>query len=160
MDDGFDDLLARNAGSLQRFRPAVASGSVAILTCMDARIDPLRIFGLREGEAPILRNAGARVNDDVERDMIVAHHVLGIGRLVIMAHTDCKMAVESPDAIHEAIAAAGGPDTRDVPFVVVPDQRASLEANVARIQSSPYLSGLMVGGFIYDVGTGRAQRVC
>lgn len=164
MDQEFHDLLEANAEAARHFTKrhpdARPSGRVAILTCMDARIDPLRIFGLEEGDAPILRNAGARVTDDVERDIIVARHVLNVTRLMIVAHTDCKMGVESADVIHDAIAAAGGPDTRAIEFAVIPDQRAALAADVARIRSSEYLAGMSVGAFIYDVSTGRVARVC
>src|SRR5687768_1197660 len=95
MSDVFDDVLTANAAYAGSFRneglPATAAKGLAILTCMDSRIDPLGMLGLRPGDAKILRNAGARVTDDVLRTLVLAHHLLGVDRAMVIAHTRCRM---------------------------------------------------------------------
>jgi carbonic anhydrase len=140
--------------------PARAARGLAILTCMDSRIEPLMMLGLRPGEAKILRNAGARVTTDVLRTLVLASYLLGVERAMVIAHTDCRMAALSEDDVHAAVAGAGGPDTRSLSFLVTDDQEAALRADVQRIQSWPYLARLRVGGFMYDVDSGRIARLC
>ncbi len=139
--------------------PRAARG-LAVLTCMDSRIEPLAMLGLRAGDAKILRNAGARVTDDVLRTLVLASYLLGVDRAMIVAHTRCRMAAGDEDDVHSAIEAAGGPDTRSLSFLVTDHQEEALCADVQRVRSWPYLTGLSVGGFIYDVDTGRLERIC
>jgi carbonic anhydrase len=127
---------------------------------MDSRIDPLRMLGLVAGDAKILRNAGARVTDDVLRTLVLAAYLLGVTRVMVVAHTGCRMAGGTEDDVHAAIAGAGGPDTRSISFLTTTDQEAALEQDVQRIRSWPYLVGLEVGGFIYDLKSGRLRQVC
>ncbi len=127
---------------------------------MDSRIEPLAMLGLRPGDAKILRNAGARVTDDVLRTLVLAVYLLGVDRLMVIAHTDCRMAAGSEDEVHDAVRAAGGPDTRDLTFLVTDDQEASVRADVERVRSSAYLTQLAVGGFQYNVDTGRLTQLC
>jgi carbonic anhydrase len=162
-DSGFTDVLAANARfaesyDLQHLEGQAAKG-LAILTCMDSRLEPLAALGLRPGDAKILRNAGARVTDDVLRTLVLARYLLGVRRLMIMQHTDCRMAVESEDQLHEMIERRGGPDTRDLDFLVDPDQAGAIRADVERVQASAYLTDLEVGGFLYDLATGRLARL-
>lgn len=163
-DDAFDDVLAANEGYVASFDRAGLTGraakGLAVLTCMDSRIDPLSALGLEPGDAKILRNAGARVTDDVLRTLVLASHLLGVDRVMVIAHTDCRMVGGSDDDVHEAIRAGGGPDTRSLTFQVTTDQRGALAEDVQRIRSSPYLDGLRVGGFLYDVGSGQITRLC
>jgi carbonic anhydrase len=163
-DDPFADVLSANesyaADYDQRDLEAVAAKGLAVLTCMDSRIDPLAMLGLVRGDAKILRNAGARVTDDVLRTLVLASYLLGVRRVMVVAHTRCRMAAGSENAIHDDIAAAGGPDTRSMSFLVTDDQEASLAADVQRVRSSPYLAGVAVGGFLYDLDTGRLRRIC
>jgi carbonic anhydrase len=127
---------------------------------MDSRIEPLRMLGLRPGDAKILRNAGARVTDDVLRTLVLASFLLGVDRVMVVAHTDCRMAGGTEDDVHVAVEAAGGPDTRSLAFLVTSDQEATIRDDVQRIRSSPYLSDrLEVGGFLYDVDSGRLTQV-
>ena len=163
-DDRFADVLAANADfAAHHDAPAlepVAARGLAVLTCMDSRLDPLAMLGLAPGDAKILRNAGARVTDDVLRTLVVASYLLGVDRVMVIGHTGCRMAAESEDAIHSAIAAAGGPDTRSISFLTAPDQELALAADVQRVRSWPYLGNVTVGGFMYDLGSGLVQRVC
>jgi carbonic anhydrase len=161
-DEVFADVLAANAAYVERFDRGGLSGQaargLAVLTCMDSRIDPLAMLGLRAGDAKILRNAGARVTDDVIRTLVLARYLLGVDRAMVIAHTNCRMAGGTEDDVHAAIAAASGPDTRSLNFETTTDQRATLHGDVQRIRSSPYLPGLHTGGFVYDVHTGRLEQ--
>ncbi len=140
--------------------PARAAKGLAVLTCMDSRIEPLRMLGLHPGDAKILRNAGARVTDDVLRTLVLASYLLGVERLMVVAHTDCRMAAGDEEDVHAAVADAGGPDSRSLAFLVTNDQEETVRADVQRVQSWPYLTRLHVGGFLYDVDTGRLTRLC
>src|ERR1700753_1874355 len=91
--------------------PATAARGLAVVTCMDSRIDPLAMLGLRRGDAKILRNAGARVTEDVLRTLVVASYLLAVRRVMIVAHTGCRMANTTESDGHQAITEAGGPDT-------------------------------------------------
>ena len=163
-DETFADVLAANAAYAEGFRLAglepVAAKGLAVLTCMDSRIEPLQMLGLEPGDAKILRNAGARVTDDVLRTLVLASYLLGVDRAMVVAHTKCRMAAEEEDDVHEALAAAGGPDTRSLAFLVTSDQEAAVRSDVQRIRSWPYLTRLRVGGFLYDVDTGRLVQLC
>ena len=128
---------------------------------MDSRIEPLRMLGLRPGDAKILRNAGARVTDDVLRTLVLATFLLGVDRVMVVAHTDCRMAGGTEEDVHAAVEEAGGPDTRSLAFLVTDDQEETLRDDVQRIRSSPYLADRVeVGGFLYDVHSGRLTQIC
>jgi carbonic anhydrase len=163
-DDPFAGELAANAAYVSRFQladlEARAAKGLGVLTCIDSRIDPLGLLGLVPGDAKILRNAGARVTDDVLRTLVLASYLLGVERLMIVAHTRCRMATGSEDDVHEAIREAGGPDTRSMSFLTANDQESALRSDVQRVRSWPYLEHLVVGGFLYDIDTGQLRRVC
>jgi carbonic anhydrase len=160
----FDDVLAANAAYARDFtdrgRPGRAARGLAVVTCMDSRICPLAMLGLTEGDAKILRNAGARVTDDVLRTLVLAVHLLAVDRVMVVAHTDCRMASVTDGQVHAAIAASAGIDTRSLDFRTIADQRATLAADVQRVRSWPYLpAGMPVLGCVYDVRTGRLEAV-
>jgi carbonic anhydrase len=163
-EDPFADVLAANAEYATRFAlaqlPAYAAKGLAVVTCMDSRIDPLGLLGLRPGDAKILRNAGARVTKDVLRTLVLATYLLGVNRVMIVAHTNCRMAGGTEADVHEAIAAAGGPDTRSISFLTTQDQDAAIREDVQRVRSWPYLIDVTVGGFLFDLDTGQLHRVC
>lgn len=163
MSDDFSDVLAANEGFATDYRYAGLEGKaakrLAVLTCMDSRLDPLRMLGLEPGDAKILRNPGARVTDDVLGTLVLARYLLGVERVMVIAHTRCAMASHSESEIHEKIAAQGGPDTRSLTFLTTDDQERAVKADVQRVVSSPYLAGLQVGGFVFDVDTGRIRTV-
>jgi carbonic anhydrase len=127
---------------------------------MDSRIDPLAMLGLAPGDAKILRNAGARVTDDVLRTLVLATYLLGVQRVMVVAHTGCRMAGCTEADVHAAIHEAGGPDTRSISFLTTQDQLAALQDDVQRIRSWSYLRDIAVGGFLYDLDTGRISRIC
>jgi carbonic anhydrase len=164
MTSGFDDLLAANRSYAERFTSSGLQGraarGLAVVTCMDSRIEPLQMLGLSNGDAKILRNAGARVTDDVLRTLVLAVHLLGVERVMVVAHSDCRMATVTDEQVHEAIRDSAGIDTRSLEFRTMDDQVASLAEDVQRIRSSPYLpDGLPVVGCRYDVATGRVEVV-
>jgi carbonic anhydrase len=126
---------------------------------MDSRIDPLRMLGLAPGDAKILRNAGARVTEDVLRTLVLADWLLGVDRLMVVPHTRCRMTSADVSEVHAAIEAAGGPDTRAISFLTTGDQEASLREDVQRVRSWPFLDNLTVGGFLYDIDSGRLAHL-
>lgn len=156
----FRDLLAAN----EEYAVSYASGDLtgwaarglAVITCMDSRIDPLAVLGMQPGDVKILRNAGARVTDDVLRTLVLATYLLGVDRVLVLPHTGCKMASGKEEEIHQAIWDQAGVDTRSVEIRTVIDQQAALVTDVTRIRSYPLLpKGLVVGGAILDLDTGR-----
>jgi carbonic anhydrase len=158
----FDDVLKANNEYADSFAlgglEAVAARGLGIVTCMDSRIEPLALLGLRPGDAKILRNAGARVTEDVLRTLVLAVHLLGVNRVLLMPHTRCRMVQAEDSAVHEAIKKRSGLDTRSLDFRLITDQEAVLRADLRRIRSSPYLpDDLPVAGVVYDVDTGRLR---
>jgi carbonic anhydrase len=162
--DVFADVLAANAGYARNFRlrgvPARAARELAVVTCMDTRNEPLAMLGLAPGDAKVLRNAGARVTDDVLGTLVLGAYLLGVERAMVIAHTDCRMAQGSEDHVHAAVQSAGGPDTRSLSFLTTDDPVSAVRSDIERIRSWPYLQQLKVGGFLYDVETGRLTRLC
>lgn len=160
----FDEILAANEEFAKGFQSSSLTGraaeGLAIVTCMDSRIDPLRVVGMKSGDAKILRNAGARVTEDVLRTLVLATHLLNVSRILVMPHTDCRMASGSEEEVHEAIRQSSGVDTRSIEIRTVKDQRAALEVDVLRIKSFPFLpKGIEVMGAIYDVKSGLLEKI-
>ncbi len=159
----FSDVLTANAEFAARFDANGLSGQaakgLAVLTCIDTRIDPLGMLGLQPGDAKILRNAGARVTDDVLRTLVLATYLLNVSRVMVIAHTDCRMVGGTEEDVHRAIGERGGPDTRSLVFQVSRDVEQTLRQDVQRIQSFPYLEALEAGGFVYDVRSGVVTQV-
>jgi carbonic anhydrase len=163
-DARFADVLGANAAYAAGFHhqglAARAGRGLAILTCMDSRIEPLAMLGLQPGDAKILRNAGARVTDDVLRTLTLATYLLGVERAMVIAHTHCLMAETSEADVRAAVSEAGGPEFEHFPYLVTDDQQATLRADVERVRSLPEFGRIDVGGFIYDVDTGRLTQIC
>ena len=162
--ENFEDLLAANADFVKSFSKSELTGmarkNLAIVTCMDSRIDPLRIVGMTAGDAKILRNAGARVTEDVLRTLVLATHLLGVQRILVMPHTDCRMASKEESELHAEIKDLAGIDTRGIEFRTETDQRRALFTDIQRIESYPLLPlGIAVMGAIYDVKTGKLDPI-
>jgi carbonic anhydrase len=134
---GFDDVLAANEQYARHFSLGGLTGragkGLAVLTCMDSRIEPLQMLGLVPGEAKILRNAGARVDDGVIAALALAHERLNVTRAMVVAHTDC---------------AATAPE----------DREDRLRADVERLRYE--LPQIEAGGFVYDVESGAVTQLC
>lgn len=162
--ENFADLLKANEEYAARFTQEELTGyarkGLAIVTCMDSRIDPLNIVGMHAGDAKILRNAGARVTEDVLRTLVLATHLLGVTRVLVMPHTDCRMASGEESDIHRQIKEASGVDTRGIEIRTVRDQNKALFEDIQRIESYPLLPlGIQVMGAIYDTKTGKLTPI-
>lgn len=163
--ESFDDLLVANREFAASFELAgfdgVARAGVAVVTCMDSRIDPLRIVGLRAGDAKILRNPGGRVSDEVLGALVLAVNLLKVNRVLVVQHTRCAMASDSEAVLRERVSTASGRDAAWMTFGVITDQRAELIDEVAKVRSHPLLRELTaVGGFLYDVDSGLLEQLC
>jgi carbonic anhydrase len=162
--ESFADVLNANSQHARHFQDSGLSGfarkGLAIVTCMDSRIDPLAVVGMNPGDVKILRNAGARVTDDVLRTLILATYLLGVERVLVMPHTDCRMAKGDEGDIHRLIAERSGVDTTSVRFATVSNQVAQLMDDVAAIRDYTLLpSSIVVAGAIYDVHSGSLTTI-
>ena len=160
----FDDIIAGNQAFANSFEHSHLTGTatrgLAIVTCMDSRISPLAVVGMQAGDAKILRNAGARVTDDVLRTLVLATYLLGVKRVLVMPHTDCRMANNNEAEIHAMIDKQHGVDTRSIEFRTVDDQQSALISDVQSIRKFSLLpKDLGVVGAIYDVATGLLNAV-
>jgi carbonic anhydrase len=163
LPDDFDDLLAANASYAASFDEGhfdgVAHAGVAIVTCMDSRIDPLRMLGLGHGDAKIFRNPGGRVTPEALEALVLGAHLLGVDRVLVIPHTRCAMASSSQSELQARISSSVGSDASWYPFHVVENQLHSLAEDVRKIRSHPLIpDSVGVGGFMYDVDTGRIAR--
>jgi carbonic anhydrase len=162
--DSFKDALVANDEYIKTFKYSELTGTaqqgLAIVTCMDSRINPLSVVGMKSGDAKILRNAGARVTDDVLRTLVLATYLLGVQRILIMPHTNCRMAQVDDVDIHREIDSKYGVDTSEIEFKTVPDQREALIEDVQKVRNYRLLNkDVVVGGAIYDVATGKITPI-
>lgn len=126
---------------------------LAVVTCMDARIDVFAALGLHLGEALVIRNAGGRVTDDVLRSLALSTHVLGVDTVVVMQHTQCGLAGVTDEALRELTGA-------DFEFFPIDDHVAALRDDIELLTTKTYLEPLItIAGFIYDVSTGAIDDV-
>jgi carbonic anhydrase len=159
---GFEDIFTANAQYVKDFQLSALTGQaargLAIVTCIDSRIAPLAIMGMQPGDAKIIRNAGARVTDDVLRTLVLATHLLNVSRILVMPHTDCRMASGTEAEIHAAILEKSGVDTRSIEIRTVSDPLEALEIDLDRIRSFPLLAAnIEVAGAIFNVRTGELR---
>jgi len=159
----FDDLLSANKDFAADFTlggfDGVAHAGVAIVTCMDSRIDPLRMVGLRAGDAKIFRNPGGRVTDAALEALVLGAHLLNVSRIMVVPHTRCAMASNTEAELHERVGQSAGQDVSWQAFHVVEDQVAALEEDVRRVRSHPLIpESVLVGGFLYDVDSGLLEQ--
>ena len=162
--DDFADLLAANERFAQDFDLAgfdgVAHAGVAIVTCMDSRIDPLGMLGLKPGDAKIFRNPGGRVTPQALEALVLGAHLLNVDRILVVPHTRCAVASNTEEQLRERVAASAGQDATWQTFNVVTDQRAALAEDVHKVRSHPLIPDTVkVGGFIYDVDSGRLTQL-
>jgi carbonic anhydrase len=160
----FDDLLTANARFSETFALAgfdgVAHAGVAIVTCMDSRIDPLGMFGLRPGDAKILRNPGGRVTDQALAALALGANLLEVRRVLIVPHTRCAMASATEQELRERVTQASGRDASWARFGAIEDQEAALREDVVRVRTHPLIDeSVEVGGFLYDVDTGLVSQL-
>lgn len=159
----FDDLLAANKDFAENFSlggfDGIATSGVAVVTCMDSRIAPLNMLGLKPGDAKIFRNPGGRIDASALEALVLGVHLLNVRRILIVPHTRCAMASQNEQELREAVTAASGQDAYWQHFHVVLDQVASLAEDVRSVTSHPLIpDSVQVGGFIYDVDTGLIDQ--
>jgi carbonic anhydrase len=132
----------------------------AVVTCMDARLDPAGFLGLEEGDAHVIRNAGGVVSDDAIRSLVISHWLLGTEQAFVIAHTDCGMLTFTNDVLHEKLADEAGADASQIDFLPFPDLDESVRESVKRINDSDLLpDSFTAQGFVYDVHSGGLREV-
>lgn len=164
MPPNFDDLLDANRSFADSFSlsgfDGIAHAGVAMVTCMDSRIDPLRMLGLEPGDAKILRNPGGRVTDQALVALVLGVNLLKVDRILVVEHTSCAMAKSSESELHDKISEVVGKDASWMTLGAIDDQLKTIRADVQRVRSHPLISDdVLVGGFLYDVETGLLQPV-
>ena len=164
MAHDFDDLLTANQAYAETFALAgfdgVAHAGVAIVTCMDSRIDPLRLVGLSPGDAKIFRNPGGRVTPQALEALVLGVHLLRVERILVVPHTRCAMASSTLEELRERVSESAGQDASWQTFGVVTDQREALADDVHKVRAHPLIPGsVAVGGFLYDVDTGLLDQL-
>jgi len=161
--EGFDDLLAANrryARTAPKGFDGIAHEGVLILTCMDSRLEPLAMVGLRIGEAKILRTPGGRLTPDALAGMVMGVHKLAVRRIMIIPHTRCAAASMTEAELENAVTAASGVDAHGFHFGADPDQLGRLADDVATVRAHPLVGPFAeVGGFLYDVESGLLDRL-
>jgi len=150
----------------------------AILTCMDARLDPAKFAGLAEGDAHVIRNAGGRASDDAIRSLVISYKLLGTREFFVIHHTNCGMEFFSNEAMRGLLASSletaeltpqgfrdvgHGPGSRAgeyIEWLTIKDQKQSVIDDIARIRSHPLVpKAIPVYGFIYDVASGKLIEI-
>ncbi len=159
----FDSLLAANRRYAETFTRhgsnGIARAGVAIVTCMDSRIDPLPMVGLGPGDAKILRSAGGWVAPWTMTGLVLAVQLLHVDKIMLVPHTRCAMA-GTDEAIHASIAERSGLDSTWLSFGANPDQLTRLRTDVAAVRAHPLIKDhAEVGGFLYDVDTGLLEQL-
>jgi len=150
----------------------------AILTCMDARLDPARYAGLSEGDAHVIRNAGGRASDDAIRSLVISYKLLGTAEWFVIHHTNCGMeffsdevmrellassletAALGPEGFHDVGEGPGSTEAKYIDWLTISENARSVVEDVERIRSHPLVPGrIPIYGYIYDVATGRLGEV-
>ncbi len=160
----FDDLLEANRAFAADFTlggfDGIARAGVAMVTCMDSRIDPLRMIGMQHGDAKILRNPGGRVTNPVLVALVLGVHLLNVDRVLIVEHTRCAMATLPERELRQRLSDHSGQDASWMSIGVITDQQAALRTDVRRVTTHPLIPrSVHVGAFLYDVDTGLLAAV-
>ena len=158
-----DDLLRNNEAYAESFEkgglPLPPAKGVAVVACMDARLDVHKILGLEEGDAHVIRNAGGVITDDEIRSLAISQRLLGTREIILIHHTDCGMLTFTDDELKQQIHEDVGIKPH-FPMESFSDLEEDVRQSVARIQASPFVPNKdAVRGFVYEVETGRLQEV-
>lgn len=163
---------------LKAHLPLPPARRFAILTCMDARLDPAKFAGLAEGDAHVIRNAGGRASDDAIRSLVISHKLLGTREFFVIHHTDCGMELFTDDIMRNLLGrslktatfgengwrnveeSGGSPEANHLSFLTIKNQKESVVEDVARIRRHPLVpKDIPIYGYIYDVKSGRLTEV-
>src|SRR5436309_11487476 len=149
------------AGAFQKGHlPMPPDRRVAVLTCMDARLDPAAFLGLQEGDAHVIRNAGGRASEDAIRSLVISQQLLGTNTVVVIHHTDCGMLTFSNADLRTKLKQELNASADHIDFLPFKDLEQSVRDDVATIKASPLIpKNVEVSGFIYDVKSGRLLPV-
>jgi carbonic anhydrase len=157
-----DELLANNVSYVSEFEkgdlPLPPAKKLAVLACMDARLDPAKALGLTEGDAHVIRNAGGVASEDAIRSLVISQRLLGTEEIVLIHHTDCGMETFSDDDVKDKIFA----DTGLRPSFALeafPKAEEDVKQTAARIRASPFIPHKNIRGFVYEVESGRLREV-
>lgn len=176
------EVLASNTSYAASFDkgdlPMPPGRRFAILTCMDARLDPAKYAGLSEGDAHVIRNAGGRASDDAIRSLVISHKLLGTTEWFVIHHSNCGMefftdelmgellgqsletAELGPDGFQDVGVGPGSPEGRYLNWLTIRDQAQSIVEDVTRIRSHPLVpKGIPIYGYLYSVETGRLEEI-
>jgi carbonic anhydrase len=157
-----DELIGNNtryaAGFDKGNLPLAPATKVAVLACMDARLDPAKALGLREGDAHVIRNAGGVASEDALRSLVISQRLLGTEEIILVHHTDCGMETFSDDAVKDQILS----DTGLRPSFALeafPKAEDDVKQTAARIKANPFVVHKNIRGFVYEVESGRLREV-
>lgn len=158
-----EEFLAKNTDYAERFdkgdRPAAPGKGVAVVACMDARIETGRLLGIEEGDAHVIRNAGGVVTNDVLRSLLISQRLLGTREIILIHHTDCGMTTFTDDQLKAEIEAETGlrPSFALEAFA---DEEEDVRQSIRRIKACPFIPCKdSIRGFVYDVKTGTLNEV-
>jgi carbonic anhydrase len=159
-----DELVAANKAYASEFSkghlPPAPARRAAIVTCMDARLDPARFLGLQEGDAHVIRNAGGLVTDDALRSLVISHWLLGTQEAFVIGHTGCGMLTFTNEELRGRLAYETGAETSQLDFHPFGDLDESVRESVRKIIESPLLpNSFGASGFVYEVESGRLREV-
>lgn len=158
------DLLTANERYAASFSkgdlPTPPARKVAVLTCMDARLDPEKFLGLEEGDANVIRNAGGRASDDAIRSLVISCNLLGAREILVIHHEDCGMTAHTNEQIREVLRRDLNADASGIDFMPFTELDESVREDVQTIRSSPLIADdVAVRGLVYDVKSGRLREV-
>jgi len=183
MSTTLDEVLAANRAYADTFGaraelPLPPARRIAILTCMDARLDPAGYAGLSEGDAHVIRNAGGRASDDAIRSLVISYKLLGTAEWFVIHHTDCGMefftnevisdllassletAALGPEGFYDVGTGPGSPEAANIDWLCITDQTGSVADDVQRIRNHPLVpDSIAIYGYVYDVRSGRLVEV-
>jgi carbonic anhydrase len=158
-----DELLQNNEAYAASFDkgelPLPPAKKVAVLACMDARLNPYGALGLSEGDAHVIRNAGGVVTDDEIRSLAISQNLLGTEEIILIHHTDCGMLTFTDDEFKQKLEDETG-ETPEWSAIAVPDLEGDVRESISRIKDSPFIPNKdSVRGFVYEVETGKLREV-
>jgi len=158
-----DELLAANAAFARSFTPRrlprTPARRLAVLTCMDARMDPAAFLGLREGDAHVIRNAGGRASGDAVRSLLISHKLLGTDQWLVIHHTDCGQETYSGETMRR-LCAPRSREAEAIDWLTIADREQAVVDDVRRLRLHPLVPPeVAIHGFLYDLATGRLAEV-